>query len=53
MFNLDLNSYMVDMVYELVPGVKRKGDFEGIDDAAVKGLMKHAGVVKKKMEPER
>ena len=26
MFNLDLNSYMVDMVYELVPGVKRRGD---------------------------
>ena len=26
MFELDLNSYMVDMVYELVPGVKRRGD---------------------------
>lgn len=26
MFDLDLNQYMVDMVYELVPGVKRNGD---------------------------
>lgn len=26
MFDLDLNSYMADMIYELVPGVKRHGD---------------------------
>lgn len=26
MFDFDLNSYMVEMVYELVPGVKRNGD---------------------------
>jgi ssDNA-binding Zn-finger/Zn-ribbon topoisomerase 1 len=26
MFGFDLNQYMIDMVYELVPGVKRNGD---------------------------
>ena len=33
--------------------VNKKADFEGVNDKTVKGLMKHAGVVKKKMEPER
>lgn len=33
--------------------VNKKADFEGVNDKTVKGLMKHAGVVKKKTEPER
>ena len=33
--------------------VNKKADYEGINDKTVKGLKKHAGVDKKKSEPER
>lgn len=33
--------------------VNKKADFEGVNDKTVKGLMKHAGALKKKTEPER
>lgn len=52
------NQYLVDIDTRefkstFLDFINKKGDFEGIDDTAVKGLMKHAGVVKKKTEPER
>lgn len=33
--------------------VNKKADFEGINDKTMKGLKKHAGIDKKKSEPER
>ena len=52
------NQYLVDIdtrefKNSFLDFVNTKGDFEGIDDKAVKGLLKHAGADKKKTEPER
>ena len=52
------NQYLIDIdtpefKSTFLEFVNKKADFEGINDATVKGLKKYAGIDKKKSEPER
>ena len=48
---IDIDTY--DFKEKFLEFVNKKADFEGINDKTMKGLKKHAGVDKKKTEPER